>query len=198
MNRRHLIGTAMVIGFLAISVGAQADWWPFNDKKAANETLGEPVILGWEDLIPDDYIQPENPFETMSQEAIDTLLDGSDESNAELERLEDLFNFAPVVDSLDGKRIRIPAYVTPLDFDGSLRLKEFLLVPYLGACIHTPPPPANQIVFGEVPKAIELDNLYEPVWATGVIRTETVQSELAETGYRLEIESVTPYTSENQ
>lgn len=198
MNIRLLFSTALVIGLLGVSFGSQADWWPFNDKKDSSDALGEPLSLGWGDLIPDDYEQPENPFETMSQEEIDKLLDGSDESNLELARLEDTFNYAPVNDNLDGKRVRIPAYVTPLDFDGNLRLKEFLLVPYLGACIHTPPPPANQVVFGEVPEAIELDNLYEPVWATGVIRAETVTSALAETGYRLEIETVTPYTQPAQ
>ena len=50
-----------------------------------------------------------------------------------------------VVSGLDGETIRMPGYVLPLEFDGS-KVKEFLLVPFVGACIHTPPPPANQIV----------------------------------------------------
>ena len=48
--------------------------------------------------------------------------------------------------ALDGKTIRIPGYVLPLEFSGS-KVTEFLLVPWVGACIHTPPPEPNQIVY---------------------------------------------------
>jgi len=101
--------------------------------------------LGWGDLIPDDFVQPENPLASMTQEEIDKLMDGSAESNAELARLEESFYYAPVVDNLDGVRVKIPAYITPLDFDGATTMSEFLLVPYVGACMHTPPPPANRL-----------------------------------------------------
>ena len=47
---------------------------------------------------------------------------------------------------LAGMDVRIPGYVIPLEFAGT-KVREFLLVPYHGACIHTPPPPANQIIF---------------------------------------------------
>ena len=42
---------------------------------------------------------------------------------------------APVVASLDGKRVHIGGYIVPLDFEAT-RVKEFLLVPFVGACIH--------------------------------------------------------------
>ena len=41
--------------------------------------------------------------------------------------------------------VRIAAFIVPLE-DNMQESDEFLLVPYFGACIHTPPPPANQIV----------------------------------------------------
>ena len=50
-----------------------------------------------------------------------------------------------VVDDLDGRYVLLPGYVVPLEFSDS-RIIEFLLVPWVGACIHKPPPPANQIV----------------------------------------------------
>ena len=130
---------------------------------------------------------------TMSQEEIDKLLDGSEESNAKMKRIEEEFSYAPTVAELDGMRVKIPAYITPLEYNNSSKIREFLLVPYVGACIHTPPPPANQIVYVKAEEAVEFGNMYDPIWATGVIRTETVESDLAETGYRLELESVTPY-----
>ncbi|UCH74828.1 MAG: DUF3299 domain-containing protein, partial [Rhodospirillales bacterium] len=52
--------------------------------------------------------------------------------------------------SLSGQSIRMGGYLLPLEFTGKATT-EFLLVPYVGACIHTPPPPANQIVHVSYP-----------------------------------------------
>ena len=192
MNSKRLWMATITVCILLISVSGQAGWWPFSSDK--DEDVSEITTLYWEDLIPDDFVQPENPFATMSQEEVDKLLDGSDESNARLNQLQEEFNYAPVVDELDGKRVKIPAYVTPLEFDGQTKMSEFLLVPYVGACLHTPPPPANQVVHANSDEVVEFKNIYDPMWAIGTIRAETVQSDLAESGYRLEIESVEPYT----
>ncbi len=154
----------------------------------------EPREITWQELIPEDFKQPENPFITMSQEEIDKLMDGSAESLAKLDKMQEEFNYAPTVPSLDGLRVKLPAYITPLDFDGQMKMEEFLLVPYQGACMHTPPPPSNQIVHAQAPEAIEVDDPYSPVWAIGKLRVDTVQSALAEAGYRLEVEKVMPYT----
>ena len=192
MNSKRLWMATITVCILLLSVSGQAGWWPFSDDK--EKDVSEITTIYWEDLIPDDFVQPENPFATMSQEEVDKLLDGSDESNARLNQLQEEFNYAPVVDELDGKRVKIPAYVTPLEFDGQTKMSEFLLVPYVGACLHTPPPPANQVVHANSDEVVEFKNIYDPIWAIGTIRAETVQSDLAESGYRLEIESVEPYT----
>ena len=44
-----------------------------------------------------------------------------------------------VVTELDGKQVSIGGYVVPLDFEATT-VKEFLLVPFVGACIRVPPP----------------------------------------------------------
>ncbi len=196
-TRRQLLKLGAASLFLVSSASYAKWWWPFSDD---NDNLDDANLteLNWEDLIPDDFVQPENPFATMAQEDIDKLLDGSDESNAELERLQEEFNYAPVVEELDGKRVKLPAYITPLDFDGNTRLQEFLLVPYVGACMHTPPPPANQVVHAKSADTIELKSIYEPVWAIGTIRAETVKSDIAESGYKLEVEQVMPYSVPQQ
>lgn len=49
---------------------------------------------------------------------------------------------------------------------------EFLLVPTAGACIHTPPPPANQIVHVRYPEGIDVKTLYDAVWVSGRIAAE--------------------------
>jgi hypothetical protein len=70
-----------------------------------------------------------------------------------------------------GQTIRMPGYLLPLEMDGNLAV-EFLLVPTVGACIHTPPPPANQIVHVHYPAGYPTENLYTPVWISGELRSE--------------------------
>lgn len=79
---------------------------------------------------------------------------------------------------LGGQRIRLPGYVLPLEFDGE-NVKEFLLVPYVGACIHSPPPPGNQIVFVKADKAFKSEGLFQPVWVEGVINPERASHRLS-------------------
>ena len=103
--------------------------------------------------------------------------------------------------TLDGESVRIPGYLLPLEFDGD-QVTEFLLVPYVGACIHVPPPPPNQIVHVKTEKAYTLDGgLYSPVWVNGLMKTEQSQSDLSfvdgssniPSSYALEAISVEPY-----
>ena len=96
---------------------------------------------------------------------------------------------APVVEGLAGKRVHIGGYVVPLNFDAT-RVKEFLLVPFVGACIHVPPPPANQIVYVKADKGFDVSGMFEPVWVTGTLKVTTAFTGLAEAGYSLEAETV--------
>ncbi|NOJ06009.1 DUF3299 domain-containing protein [Vibrio splendidus] len=65
-----------------------------------------------------------------------------------------------------GSKHRIPGYITPIEMDGT-KVTKFFLVPSAGACIHTPPPPANQLVLIDFPEGIELVSLMTPVWVEG-------------------------------
>ncbi len=126
---------------------------------------------------------------------IDALEAELDRLQAELDRRDSLVN-----PELDGKIVRIPGYALPLELtEGGV--SEFLLVPYVGACIHTPPPPPNQMVFVELRKEYEVQSLYDPVWITGQIRVEQASRSLTfvdgtnnvATGYALSGVSVEPY-----
>jgi hypothetical protein len=98
---------------------------------------------------------------------------------------------APVVESLDGKRVVIGGYVVPLSFD-STRVTDFLLVPFVGACIHVPPPPANQIVYVKVEQGFDVKGTFDPVWVTGMLKVTPAFTGLADAGYSLEAEKVEP------
>jgi uncharacterized protein len=101
-------------------------------------------------------------------------------------------DFGGLVHDYDGQRVRLAGYVLPLDFAGT-SIQEFLLVPYVGACIHVPPPPPNQIVYVTIEEGTEVGGMFEPVWVTGTLNTAAISNELADIGYRIEAESVEPY-----
>jgi uncharacterized protein len=91
---------------------------------------------------------------------------------------------APVVDSLDGKRVRIGGYVVPLDFEAT-SVKEFLLVPFVGACIHVPPPPANQIIYVKSDEGFGVKGSFDPVYVTGTLKVMATSTGLADAGYSI-------------
>jgi uncharacterized protein len=77
------------------------------------------------------------------------------------------------------------------------RMSEFLLVPYYGACIHVPPPPANQTIHVVAPAGLEYGGeLFDTVWVTGTIRVMRSSSDLAEAGYRIDVSEIEPYLGE--
>ena len=81
--------------------------------------------------------------------------------------------------TLNGAHIRMPGYALPLEYDGK-KVTEFLLVPWVGACIHEPPPSANQIVHVKLNKGFDIgDDMYTPVWVNGVMKTEKNNPELS-------------------
>lgn len=106
------------------------------------------------------------------------------------------------VRELNGKTVRLPGYVLPLEMSG-LKVTEFLLVPYVGACIHTPPPPPNQIVLVKTPanKGYKSKQLYEPVWVTGVVSVQSMVKDLylvdgsadVDIGYTMQASHIGPY-----
>ena len=131
----------------------------------------------------------------LQQEGIANL---SDDDPRAQELLRQWLENAPVVEALDGERVKIPGFVVPLEMD-TKAIREFLLVPYFGACIHVPPPPANQIVYVKVAE----DNPYhgaqfDIVWVTGTLRVEHTSSEMGEAGYSIQAMLIEPYTEEDE
>jgi hypothetical protein len=71
-------------------------------------------------------------------------------------------------------------------------LTRFLLVPYFGACIHTPPPPANQII-DVTPGRPAQFRVMTPVWVTGVLHAQHSDTALGASGYRMNADEVESY-----
>ncbi|KPQ02986.1 MAG: uncharacterized protein HLUCCO03_00100 [Marinobacter sp. HL-58] len=100
------------------------------------------------------------------------------------------------VDEMDGRSGRIPGFVVPLKTTDDMRIVEFFLVPYYGACIHVPPPPPNQIIHVKYEEGFELEALYEPVWIEGELKIERTENDVASSSYSISAENVTPYEGE--
>ena len=64
--------------------------------------------------------------------------------------------------------VALPGFVLPLEYEGK-KVAEFLLVARVGACIHTPPPPPNQIVHVVAETPFESKGLFEADTVTCVI-----------------------------
>lgn len=146
--------------------------------------------LSWDDLVPADApppVTPELPMHDLA-ELGDVLL-GTAEATTNMPQATG----QPVVQALNGQRVRLPGYIVPLDMTERGRVIEFLLVPYYGACIHVPPPPSNQIVHAVSELGVAIQELWQPFWIEGTMHTESINSELAEAGYRIRAEKIHAY-----
>jgi len=151
---------------------------------AAAEPVSSPRTLEWTDLI------PENARGEMSSgpaaAAHDYLGEGGPAA------VQQSLN-APVNPELDGKLVKIPGFIVPLDVAKDGTVSEFFLVPYFGACIHVPPPPPNQIVYVNAPKGIALDSIYEAYWITGTMTMQNKSTRLGAAAYSLSADKVEIY-----
>ncbi len=145
--------------------------------------------LDWDSLIPADW----QPDTLLGQYDANSLEDDDPRAKELLNKLKQLWAEAPVVPELDGKLVRLPGFVVPLEADTS-KIAEFLLVPYYGACIHVPPPPANQTVYVRLPPELAFEGqTFDTVWVTGILKVTPTNSELADAGYRIEATAIAPY-----
>ncbi len=162
--RRSFLGSLAVLPLVTRPAFAQAE---------ARE-------IEWEELIPEGVPYSEIVAEGEYNEAEDIWLPVFD-ANA--------YKFA---EDLDGQRIRMPGFVLPLE-NGADGVTEFILTPYAGACIHVPPPPANQLVFVTTQTPWASDDMFEAVWVSGVLTVNPISTTLAEIGYALAADGMEIY-----
>lgn len=157
-------------------------------KAATPGSEAEPRTLDWDDLMPADF-EPEDLLKDID---VSRMNDNDPQARELMAKLRQTWDEAPVVTQLNEVRVRLPGFVVPLETDGKTT-SRFLLVPYVGACIHVPPPPLNQTVLVEAPQGAVIQQVFEPVWVTGRLAVERATTELANAGYTLTATEVTPY-----
>lgn len=149
--------------------------------------------IGWEQLIPAGW----DPFKDLKALNLDALKDNDPKAEEALQKMRKMWDNAPINPMLLGQSVRLPGYVVPLE-DLPEGMKEFLLVPYFGACIHSPPPPANQIVHVVLDKPAKRLRMMDVVWITGPMSATKTDSHMGVAGYRIEARQVAPYTDKKR
>ena len=144
--------------------------------------------IAWKDLSP-----PLSPEAQAAAARLNAMIDGmNDEDIAEAMALIGE-NGNELMEELDGQTVTLEGYLVPLDFEAA-EVKAFVLVPYMGACIHVPPPPPNQIVFIEYEDGMPMETLDRNIWTpfrvTGDLRAARAKTELAEVGYQMSAKSI--------
>lgn len=157
------------------------------EKTAAEDKSSSKIReLEWDDLMPADY----RIEELLAQINAGEIADDDPRIDEAMQKIKELFSKAPVVEELNQQMVKLPGFVVPLDPNQD-SMTDFLLVPYYGACIHVPPPPANQTVFvtGKQSKY----KLYDTVWVKGKMIVERSRNDLGDSGYSIMATEITPY-----
>ncbi|QRX82082.1 DUF3299 domain-containing protein [Glaciimonas sp. PAMC28666] len=165
-----------------------------NQLVASNPSTPVPVVkspfqeIKWEDLAPASW-DPMKPFKGIDLNKLD---DADPRAEVALQKAKDYWKNAPINPAMNGKMVKIPGFVVSLDREGDA-LKEFLLVPYFGGCIHVPPPPANQIIHVDSTKAIKGVRTMDAVWISGVLKVQPSSTDMGDAGYTLVAQNVEMY-----
>jgi hypothetical protein len=150
---------------------------------------GATRTIGWEQLIPAGW----DPYKDLKALNLDKLKDNDPKAEEALKKMRQMWDNAPINPLLLGQNVRLPGYLVPLeDLPGGV--KEFLLVPYFGACVHSPPPPANQIVHVLLDKPAKNLRLMDVVWVSGSLSATKTDSHMGVASYRIDGKAVTPYS----
>ncbi|CAH1202524.1 conserved hypothetical protein [Candidatus Nitrotoga sp. BS] len=157
--------------------------------------------LNWDELMPADW----DPMKALKGLDLSKLKDSDPRAMEAMERVREAWKDSPIVFSLNGARIEIPGFVVPLDVNYD-NVKEFLLVPFFGACIHVPPPPGNQTLHILVPKSLTKKqqkllkramSTYGTISISGTLKTVSSNTSMGFASYQIKADLIEPYKPPN-
>ena len=146
--------------------------------------------IEWDALMPEGW-KKKVILELTRMRRYGSLMDGDPRADEAYAKLKKVWDAAPPTKTYLGKQIRIPGYAVPLDAE-RMQSSEFLLVPYFGACVHSPPPPANQIILVKPPKGSKVRTM-DAIWVNGTLLEGKTNSDAGTSTYILNADKITPY-----
>jgi uncharacterized protein len=151
----------------------------------AAPTAGSAALreLDWEDLIP---AEAKDNHQSGPPAAIHDYLG---EGGLAAQQVMDF----SVNKALDGNHVKLPGFIVPLEVSKEGKVTEFFLVPYVGACIHVPPPPPNQIVYVRNEQGLALESIWEAYWVTGKMSITNRSTRLGAAAYQIAADKVEIY-----
>ena len=133
--------------------------------------------LRWQELSPPGF----NPGRYLQELDIGTMGDSDPRAVKAMEKIRQAWDAAPAVSFTDDRPVRLTGFPILLE-PGEGLSRSILLVPYYGACIHRPSPPANQMVMVVLKNPMPRNMDHLPVWILGRIyaaRTTTQYGKVA-------------------
>ena len=195
------IPVVLVLSFLLSSSLVQADTTinptiqAQTTKTPSTNSINEVRTIDWIDLLPTN-VDRKALMEHYADLVIQRL-DPPDDLSLQ-EKIVTELQQAPVNKALAGVRIRLAGYMIVLDeFEG--KIAEFLLVPYSGAGVYQPAPPANQMLLVQVKPehALSTEQTYESVWVEGYLKIQPEETSIAQVSYLLEDAQIRLYTADD-
>ncbi len=186
----RLTTTVLALALLIFAFPASSQDYRIGDRLKPSATAARTAYqeITWDDLIPKDW----DAMAALKGINVARLRDGDPKAQEALDKLRAAWDAAPVVSTLENKRIRLAGFIVPLERKGDL-VSELLLVPSFGACIHSPPPPANQTVHVVLNKPVAGLQTMDTFWINGTLKTARGESGFGVFGYRLQGESMERY-----
>ena len=156
--------------------------------------------IDWVALMPEDDLsallnRPEFLNDIADGSAADSVDDFASKQleDEQAQRYQQALVSTRVIEAFDGKAIRIPGFIVPLEQNDEQKATAFFVVHYFGACLHMPPPPPNQILYVEYKEGIAVENLYDPYWFEGTVKIDNHESALGTSAYSLVLDSFALY-----
>lgn len=199
ISNLHLIAMSLLL--LAFnSVAVHGDEAAISSKSLKDSTNSansissnlESKTIDWIDLLP-----PDSDREALMEHYADLVIQRLDPNTERVlqQKIIAELNQAPANPDLNGIQIRLAGYMIVLDEQDG-HIQEFILVPYSGAGIHQPAPPANQMILVKPSSEVGLSSSdpYQAVWIEGQVKVQETGTSVAPVAYLMENAQVRWYS----
>lgn len=189
MNKHTLLFTLLLSYFYSMLTPAQNAAIE-DSTKITTPTDSQYPEINWSDLMPPNW----DSVKKFSQFNFYKFKDGDPAAEVELKKMRAIFYKAPIEPKMNDRKISISGFMIPLNKKDE-PIKDFLLVAFVGTCIHEAPPAANQTIHVTVTEPLQGVKAMAPITIKGVINTAYIDTPMGGAGYRMENAQVDPHVT---